>query len=131
MYNPVSKIIAICFNERLDFRARIFNTLGFLGIGLGLFFGSFSIYVKSGPISILGNYAAAVFAGFAIWRANSTGNFRRYFLLSVVVVFLILFPVIFFTSGGIKGGTPPFFVFAVVFTVIMLEGRRRTVVTRY
>jgi signal transduction histidine kinase len=39
-------------------------------------------------------------------------------------VFIGFFPVMFFTAGGYHGGMPNFFVMAVVFTVIMLEGKR-------
>ena len=43
--------------------------------------------------------------------------------------FLIVFPVMFFTSGGYHGGMPAFFVFAIIFTVLMLEKRRALIVS--
>ena len=116
------------FDERLDFRAQIFNMLGFLGIALGVTFGCFSLYVGADPIMTASNFAAAVFAAVIIWHVNRIGKFKNYFLLTVVVVFLIIFPVLFFQGGGYNGGMPGFFVFAVAFTALMLEGRRRIVV---
>ena len=112
-----------------DFRVQIFNTLGCLGFLLGIVFGTFSLFVHPEAFNIIGNYAASVFAAFALWRTNKTGNFKQYFLFTVVSVFLVIFPILFFVSGGIASGMPCFFVFAVVFTVIMLEGRRRAVFT--
>ena len=35
----------------------------------------------------------------------------------------------FFTSGGYRGGMPAFFVFAIIFTVLMLEKRRALIVS--
>jgi signal transduction histidine kinase len=78
---------------------------------------------------VAGNYAASAFSVFALWRANKTGSFKRYFLITVIVVFIVIFPILFFMGGGIISGMPSFFIFAVVFTVIMLEGRRRIVFT--
>lgn len=40
-----------------------------------------------------------------------------------------LFGVLFFTSGAYKGGTPSLFVFAVLFTVLMLEGKKAVLVS--
>lgn len=117
------------FNEDLDFRARVFNTLGLLGIVLGAFFAICYTFVNTGIWNVLGNLAASVLAGILIIIANKTGRFKLCFLITVVAVFIVLFPLLFFVGGGYMSGMPSFFVFAVVFTVIMLEGRRRTVFT--
>lgn len=127
--NPVSKILALCFNENIDFRVQIFNTLGFLGFVLGLVFGVFSIFVHPEPLNMIANFGSSVIASAVIWRANTTGNFKRYFLLTVIVVFIMIFPVLFFVGGGYMSGMPSFFVFAVAFTILMLEGRQRAVFT--
>ena len=127
--NPVLKIIDHCFNENLDFRVRIFNTLGLLGFGLGIFFGTFNIFVHPNILHVTANYSASLFAAYVIRRANKTKNFRRYFLITVIVVFFLIFPFLFFSGGGYRSGMPSFFIFAVVFTVIMIEGARRTLLT--
>jgi signal transduction histidine kinase len=115
------------FGERLDFRAQIFNTLGILGCAMGLLFGAFAIFNYAGPQNVIANFGASIAAAWIIWYANRTGAFKTFFLITVILVFFILFPVLFFMGGGYCGGMPSFFVFAVVFTVIMLEGRRRAV----
>ena len=40
-----------------------------------------------------------------------------------------VFPIMFFTSGGYHGGMPAFFVFAIIFTVLMLEKWRALIVS--
>jgi signal transduction histidine kinase len=122
-------LIKSLFSENPDFRVRIFNTLGFLGFMLGIVFGVFSLFNHPGIASVIFNFSASAFAAAVIWRANKTGNFKRYFLMTVVVVFFIVFPILFFVGGGYTSGMPSFFIFAVVFTVIMLEEGRRAVFT--
>ena len=122
-------IISKYFRGNNDFRVQIFNTLGFLGILLGLVFGVFSLFTHPAPENVISNFSASIVAVVVIWLANKTGNFKLFFLITVIIVFFIIFPVLFFMGGGITSGMPSFFVFAVVFTVIMLEGKRRAVFT--
>ncbi|MDR0424586.1 MAG: HAMP domain-containing histidine kinase [Clostridiales Family XIII bacterium] len=117
------------FGESQDFRVRIFNTLGLLGFLLGLAFGTFAFFIHPSPINIVANYSASAVAIIVILLANKTGRYKLFFLLTVVLVFVIIFPALFFMGGGITSGMPSFFVFAVVFTVIMMEGRRRAIFT--
>ena len=125
MTNILTAIKDKYFKNNQDFRVQIFNALGLLGFALGLGFGIFSLFVQPVPANVISLFISSIIAALVIWRANKTGNFKRYFLVTVVLVFLIIFPILFFMGGGITGGMPSFFVFAVVFTVIMLEGRRR------
>lgn len=50
-------------------------------------------------------------------------------LITIVMIFLIVFPAMFFFSGGYHGGMPAFFVFAIIFTVLMLEKTRALIVS--
>jgi signal transduction histidine kinase len=117
------------FNEELDFRVRIFNMLGFLGVGISLFFALYSLFTQAGAVMVAANLFAAAVGAFLIWHANRTKKFIFFFLVTVIVVFLVIFPVLFFAGGGYHSGMPCFFVFAVVSTVLMLESRRRLVFT--
>jgi signal transduction histidine kinase len=79
--------------------------------------------VLGGPVeTVLGN----LLAGFAIlalfWFAQSTGRYRLTFTVAAVGLFLFLFPWLFFTGGGFNGGMPVFFMFAIAFSAIILEG---------
>jgi signal transduction histidine kinase len=112
-----------------DFRVRIFNTLGFQGFLLGVVFGTFTFFVHPSAINVVTNYSASAVAVIVILLAGKTGRYRLFFLVTVISVFIIIFPALFFVGGGITSGMPSFFVFAVVFTVVMLEGKRRTICT--
>ena len=78
---------------------------------------------------IAANLFASIAGALLIWRANQTGKFKHFFLITVIAVFVILFPTMFFAGGGYNSSMPCFFVLAVVFTVLMLEGRQRTIFT--
>ncbi len=117
------------FNDNLDFRVRIFNLLGFLGVILSVSFTLFNYHNNAEIIQVIINFIVLIAAIFTIWFTNYTGKYRLFFLITVVSVFLIVFPILFFQGGGLHGGMPSFFVFGIVFTVIMLEGITRTVVT--
>ena len=129
MKKMLKRIINTYFTENLDFRARIFNILGFLGISLGIFFALFSFSIGASIMLVGANLLASAGGAFMIWCANRSGNFKPFFLITVIGVFFILFPIMFFSGGGYQSGMPSFFIFAVVFTVIMLEGNRRAVFT--
>ena len=116
-------------HENLDFRARIFNILGITGFALGIFFAVFSYIIGAGIYFALTMLVPSVLAAVILPIANHIKQFKLFFLITVIAVFLLIFPVLFFTGGGYHSGMPCFFVFAVVFTVLMLEGKRRTVFT--
>jgi signal transduction histidine kinase len=116
------------FNPRLGFRAQIFNALGFIGVALGIVAAAFNAVNRAGPANVAVNLAVAGLAVALLRYANSprpgaARRFRRCFMVVVAAVFLVAFPVLFFTAGGYHSGMPSFFVFAVAFTVFMLEGR--------
>lgn len=129
MKKALTVFIGKYFVEDPDFRVQIFNTLGFLGFTLSIIFGVFSLIVNPVPLYVISNFGASFVAVIVILLANKTRRFKLFFLITVIVVFLLIFPFLFFIGGGIASGMPSFFVFAVVFTVIMLEGRRRAFFT--
>jgi signal transduction histidine kinase len=125
MTNKIKSFFNKYFGNNLDFRAHIFNALGFFGIILGIGIAFFSAATGAHIVLITGNLFAAVFAAVVIFVANRTKKFQLFFLTVVVIIFIIMFPVLFFTGGGYKSGMPAFFVFAIVFTVLMLDRKFR------
>lgn len=79
--------------------------------------------------NVLINFALVAISGGLFLYSYYSGKYQRCYLITIVVIFLIVFPVMFFTSGGYRGGMPAFFVFAIIFTVLMLEKRRALIVS--
>ncbi len=115
-------------NDQLDLREQIFHLLILIGMTLGVVIGISSFFTNAGTLSIVVNLLTSVAAFSMLEYSSRTGQNKRLYLISVILVFLIAFPVLFFTSGGPHGGTPSFFVFALVFTVFMLEGKTMVIV---
>ena len=79
--------------------------------------------------NVLINFALVAISGGLFLYSYYSGKYQRCYLITIVVIFLIVFPVMFFTSGGYRGGMPAFFVFAIIFTVLMLKKRRALIVS--
>ena len=79
--------------------------------------------------NVLINIALVAVSGGLFLYSYYSGKYQRCYLITIVVIFLIVFPVMFFTSGGYRGGMPAFFVFAIIFTVLMLKKRRALIVS--
>lgn len=112
------------FPEYLDFRARLFNMLAMAGIAVSLAVGIQSAIIGTGPPNRILCFTAAALAVFLLHYANRSGRFELCYMITIAVVFIGFFPVMFFTAGGYHSGMPSFFVMAVIFSVIMLEGKR-------
>ena len=79
--------------------------------------------------NVLINFALVAISGGLFLYSYYSGKYQCCYLITIVVIFLLVFPVMFFTSGGYRGGMPAFFVFAIIFTVLMLEKRRALIVS--
>ena len=126
--NPkLRNIFHSLFSPTLDFRVRLFNILALGGTVISLIMAFLSLGTGSWG-NVLINFALAISGGLFLYSYYS-GKYQRCYLITIVVIFLIVFPVMFFTSGGYRGGMPAFFVFAIIFTVLMLEKRRALIVS--
>ena len=114
-------------NDRLDLREQIFHQLLLIGMVLGVVVGISCIITNAGIINIAVNFLASALAIAMLEYSSRVRLSKRWYLFSVIVIFIILFPTLFFTAGGYHSGMPSFFVFAVVFTVFILEGKIRNV----
>ena len=83
-------------------------------------FSSFNGVSVMNLIALICCVAAA--AGLLIF-SKITGRYRLCYILTIIFVFFIMFPMEFFTAGGINSGMPVFFVFAVCYTVFLMEDR--------
>ena len=113
----------------LDLRVRLFNLLALVGTLISLVMAALSLVNDSNIWSFMLNSVLAVLSFILLYYSYRSGNYQRCYIITIVAIFLLFFPVLFFVSGGYHSGMPSFFVFAVLFTVFMLEGKRAYLLT--
>jgi signal transduction histidine kinase len=123
MKNPLSRLFAQYLSKDIELRAWNFNLLALNGIAASVLIAVTGLINGAGWINVGVCLLAAVFAYSLLRRAGRTGRYRLYSLITVILVFLVFFPILFFTAGGYHSGMPSFFIYAVIFTVFMLEGK--------
>ena len=111
------------FCLELPFRVRLFNVLALLGGLISLINGAFS-YINNQDFMILGvNLIIAILSFVLLFYAYKSKKYQFCYIVTIVIIFLLMFPYLFFKSGGYKGGMVSFYMFGILFTVFMLEGR--------
>jgi len=109
------------FNPGLDLRVQAFNLLSFAGIAAGVVAAITSSITGIG-VNVIINLLMSVLAFFFVHLAERKNCYRFCYRLSIIIVFIIAFPYMFFTAGGYHSGMLCYFVFAFVFTALMLDG---------
>lgn len=102
---------------------KIFNLLAITGFIVSLLIFAVSLIIGASAINSAMLLSAAVLSAVLLVYSAKTGNYRPCYIITITFVFMLLFPIMFFTAGGYNSGMPCFFVFAVVFTLFMLEGK--------
>jgi len=120
----LSHIRKTYLNPGLDFRVRLFNVLAIGGTVISFLMAVLGAVNDGGVFNVAVNLIAAALSFGLLTYSRRSGRYQVCYMISVVGIFICIFPVLFFTSGGYHGGMAPFFVFAVAFTVFMLEGKK-------
>ncbi|GAU78290.1 sensor histidine kinase KdpD [Fusibacter sp. 3D3] len=119
----ISRICKIYFGPTMELRVRLFHVLAFGGTAVSLVMG-----VLGATNGLVGNavvnFLVAALSFALLTYSHRSGNYQLCYTITIVGIFLLLFPMLFFSSGGYHSGMPAFFVFAVAFTIFMLEGKR-------
>ena len=102
---------------------KIFNLLAITGFIVSLLIFAVSLLIGASAINSAMLLSAAVLSAVLLVYSVKTGNYRPCYIITITFVFMLLFPIMFFSAGGYNSGMPCFFVFAVVFTLFMLEGK--------
>ncbi|MDR2931739.1 MAG: hypothetical protein LBV27_01395, partial [Oscillospiraceae bacterium] len=123
------RFIDTYFSARLDLRVRLFNVLVLASAIFCVVIGVINFASGLAIVSVIVDFAAAAFCFALLVYATKSGRTRLCHLIFIAGSFFFLFPYLFFTMGGYHGGIRAFRVFAVVFTVFMLEGKTALIVT--
>ncbi len=128
LITSIKRIITRFFDRELDFRVRLFNVLAIAGTGISGATLLLNIITAMWASAVLSAFLTVLSGGLLIFTYK-TGKYQVGYIVTITVIFMILFPVLFFTSGGYKGGMPSMFIFAVLFTVLMLKGKAALLVS--
>jgi DNA-binding winged helix-turn-helix (wHTH) protein len=124
MQGKIQKLFHGYFGADNDLRVQSFNLLGLAGITAGLVVAVVSFLTGAVANGVI-NLVVSVLAFLLLRVAGKKLSYTFCCRAVVICVFMVAFPVLFFTAGGYKSGMPCFFVFAIIFTSIMLEGREQ------
>jgi signal transduction histidine kinase len=108
------------FDPSLPMQVQTFNLLGTVGMAAGLLVALSGVVTGAGVMNIAINLAASVVAFVLLCLSRRHGLYHIFSWIVVVGVFILGFPVLFFTAGGYRSGTPCFYVFALIFTTLLL-----------
>lgn len=127
MITNIKKFAMRFFDRRLELRIRLFNVLAVAGVGIST--ATFILNLFTGMY--MGAIISAILAGLSaglLFFTYKTGKYQIGYIVTIVAIFMIFFPLLFFKSGAYKSGMPSVFIFAVLFTVLMLEGKKAVIV---
>ncbi len=124
MRKTLARLKETFFGGELDLRVKLFNVLAMAGAANCLVMLVLSAALGTGLATILLNIVTGVLSLALLLYASKSGRYQPCYTITIVAIFLILFSFLFFSSGGYAGGMPSFFIFGVVFTVYMLEGKK-------
>ena len=128
MYAKIKNFTARIFDSGIDFRIRLFTVLAIAGVGISAATLVLNIITSMWTSAILSALLTLLSAGLLIFTYK-TGKYQIGYTVTIVTIFMIFFPMLFFASGGYKSGMPSMFIFAVLFTVLMLDGIKALLVS--
>ncbi len=128
MGKTLARLKETFFGSELDLRVKLFNVLAMAGAANCLVMVGVCAASGTGLATILLNVVTGLLSVSLLLYASKSGRYQPCYTITIVAIFLLLFSFLFFTSGGYTGGMPSFFIFGVVFTVYMLEGKKMLLV---
>lgn len=120
MKERLKKFAVRFFDRDLDFRVRLFNVLAIAGVGISMATLLLNVVTAMYVSAALSGLLTVLSAGL-LFFTYKTGKYRIGYFITIFTIFMVVFPILFFASGAYKGGMPSMFIFAVLFTVLMLE----------
>ena len=121
MRKAINSFINKFLSKQLDLRVRLFNALAITGILVSFSVATLALLTGSGAESAPVSYLSMLLSIGLLYFSYRSG---RYQLCYMITVFLVVFPIVFITGGGYKGSMPFYFIFAVIFTAFMLDGKK-------
>lgn len=122
-------VIEKYFSPQLEFRVRLYNVLAIGGTVISFLVTIIGIFNNAGVASVVATSICTILSYFLLFYSYRSGKYQLCYIVTIIAIFLVLFPIFFFTAGGYLSGMPSFFIFAVLFTVFMLEGTKAIIMS--
>ena len=127
MIKSILKTVKKLFSDSLDFRVRLFNIMAAAGTIISLITGVSAFITGAGLTHFIFCMITMAVSIALLWYSFVSGKYQLCYTITCFCIFL--FPAMFFSAGGFHSGMPSFFIFAVLFTVFMLEGKKMIAMT--
>lgn len=125
MYNTIVGFMnENLFSKNLDLRVRLFNVLALAGIIISGMATILSPLIDKTFLHMVIYFGYCVLSVFLLHYSIKTGKYQLCYMITIVVIFMIGFPIFFFINDIYYSSIPYYFIFAVVFTIFMLEGKK-------
>ncbi len=111
-----------------ELRVRLYNILASFGVIVSVVSAIISFGIGDSPVEYGLYILFAILSAVLIIYSARTGEYQRCYTITVVLIFLIGFPVFYFTGGAYYGALTYFFIFAVLLTIFMLEGKKAVII---
>ena len=126
MNNPFRQIIDSFKNESLDYRAKLYQIIQIAGV-LVCMIVSINSALNGNSLKVV--LFTAIGCIILFGSLFLTSVYLRYNIINIVAIIAIFFfffflPINFFFAGGYNGSMPYYFFLAIVFTVLLLEGKK-------
>ena len=129
MKERILKFKNLFFSSELDLRVRMFNLLAIAGTLNCVAMMLLGIFNSMDFLNVIQNFVTGALSLFLLVFSAKTGRYQLCYTVTILAIFLGMFTFLFLSSEGHRGGMPSFFIFGIVFTVYMLDGKKMFVVT--
>ena len=109
------------FGPALDLRVRLFNTLAAAGVLISLISAVSTGINGEGALTVAACLLLSAVGTALLFFAARTGRYQLCYTLTIVIFLFLIIPFTFFISGGYRFAMPYYFVFAILFTIFMLN----------
>ena len=128
MKNLLIKIKNTIIASDMDFRIRLFNIMAIGGAIVSLFTVIQSVFTQMWIVAFVSATMMILSLALLLYAVKS-GKYQRCYYITIILIFLFFFPLLFFQAGGYRSGVPAIFIFAVLFTVLMIDGHMAIIIS--
>ncbi|MBP1547276.1 MAG: response regulator [Oscillospiraceae bacterium] len=120
----MQKTITDFFREELDIRHRLLNLILLAAFVGGSFSFIISVFIGVGLTSVVITGLLVMSVAFFLWLANSKNKPELASIGLVSFANFLAFPAMYFTSGGIDSGMPMWYLLGLIFSWLLLTGKK-------